>query len=248
MSNNLKLLITESQAQTIFKKIVSEQIDNEKTRQKYVGDDKKVSHEDFHQILEVSGGKPHFVLWLTKSVTEGLILPEDIYKFKEYFTIFEKNKAKFDIKDIIHYKTKEQIEAFKQKCIEIKESHIKHKDIIDNKDKYVSLNNIDKLKAVGIKYLGVSEGYQVFEVPNELKGNENAWKVYKNILGKCAGREQGADLSICTFATFDHFNNYLSHYPGSSYFVLYNLGDRLSPYQVHFESAQFMDKDDKNYF
>ena len=105
--------------------------------------------------------------------------------------------------------------------------------------------DIQKLESVGIHYLGMSDGYQVFEIPNELKNNENSWKVYRDILGKCAGRDSGAKVEICTIADFKHFKYYLTDYPNSSYFLIFNLGDPLSPYQIHFESNQFMDKNDK---
>ena len=78
----------------------------------------------------------------------------------------------------------------------------------------------------------------------ECAGNEEAHKVYKNILGRCKGREEGASIDICTMANFDHFNDYLNNDPGSSYFVMYNLSDPQSPYQFHYESNQFMDKND----
>jgi hypothetical protein len=47
-------------------------------------------------------------------------------------------------------------------------------------------------------------------------------------------------------AGFDSFREYLNNSPGSSYYVFYNLGDPKSPYQFHYESSQFMDKNDDN--
>jgi hypothetical protein len=113
-----------------------------------------------------------------------------------------------------------------------------------NKDNYVSVGDIQKLSEVGIKYYGMADGYQVFEVPNEAKDNPEAKKRYREILGRCAGRDKGAKISICTMSSGNYFENYLTNYPDSSYFVMFNLGDKNSPYQFHYESGQFMDKND----
>jgi len=93
--------------------------------------------------------------------------------------------------------------------------------------------------------MGICDGYQIFETPNKLKDDENAWKVYKTILANCAGRDQGASIQICTMGGYYHFKHYLDLYPNSSYFTIYNLSDPLSPYQIHFESNQFMDKNNQ---
>ena len=49
---------------------------------------------------------------------------------------------------------------------------------------YVTPNDIQKLENVGIEYMGTVDGYQAFEIPESLEGNEVAWKTYKDILGK----------------------------------------------------------------
>jgi hypothetical protein len=46
-------------------------------------------------------------------------------------------------------------------------------------------------------------------------------------------------------AGFPSFQMYLNVFPGSSYYVFYNMGDPKSPYQIHLESNQYMDKNDK---
>lgn len=42
-------------------------------------------------------------------------------------------------------------------------------------------------------------------------------------------------------ASQKHFDDYLSSGP---YYVFFNLNDPKSPYQFHYESNQFMDKND----
>jgi len=212
----------------------------------YVGEDKPISEELFNEIKDVSNNATQFIIWLIKKIVNKLILSEDVYKYKKYFNLFNKYKSSYSKKDINQIKTSEDIQEFIDKSMEIDDKLNSTDASITDKDKYITINEIKKLEDNGIKYLGVEDGYQVFEVPNELKDNQEAWKTYKTILGKCKGRETGEGIEICTIASFDHFRGYLSKYPGSSYFVMYNLSDPNSPYQLHFESRQFMDKNDKS--
>ncbi len=237
----MKILITESQ----FKGIISE-VRLEDVVQKYVGEDKPISNEKYEEILKVTNNEKNYVVWLLIRIAGGVIKDEDVYKYEEYFKIFTKYKKLFPVKDISQIKTIDDVETFIKKCVEIKERDINldvKGETSDNKS-YVSLSDIQKLENVGIKYYGISDGYQVFEIPNESKDNPEAKKRYREILGRCAGREQGASIQICTMSSGGYFEKYLKDYPGSSYFVMFNMVDKNSPYQFHYESGQFMDKND----
>lgn len=229
---------------SLIESIVLESRQEEILRKEYV-ETGKVSEDTFNQILSTypSGFQNK---WLLHKVANGIIKDEDVYKFKEYFDIHKKNPAKFDIPDLGQVKTAQQVRDFVEKAISIIEaglastggSQISKEDAAN----LVSANDIDKLKAVGINFLGLVDGYQVFEIPMELRGNETAFNVYKNVLAKCANRDQGASIRICTMASQNYFDSYLKDGP---YFVFFNLGDPLSPYQFHYESNQFMDKNDR---
>lgn len=231
--------------------LIENQMDN--LKQKYLGEPvegethRKLSDDEFKEILDVTNGKFNLTTWLTTRVANDLIHTTDIYKFKEYFEIFEKNKNKFDIKDINHYKTKEEIKNFINQCIKIREKNVELSGGIDDesKEKYVTPKEIEKLESVGIRYMGMCDGYQIFEIPNKVKDNESTWKVYRDILGRCAGRDTGAKIDICTIQGFNHFQYYMTQH-GGSYFLMFNMGDPQSPYQLHFESNQFMDRQDNN--
>lgn len=225
----------------LVENIVLENHSLELLKQKYVGEDNPVSEEVFKEIENVCLGKFNYIAWLTIKVSNNIIKSEDLYKYKEYFGIFEKHKSKFPIKDINQIKSREDLEVFLRKVTEIRDKKEELGTEVEDKDKYVSMNEIEKLNSVGIQYLGMSDGYQVFEVPNEAGNDEHAWKVYRNILGRCSGGK----IDICTIASVDHFRSYLNDYPGSSYFVIFNLSDPKSPYQIHFESRQYMDRNDR---
>lgn len=158
-------------------------------KDKYVGESKSMSEEDFAKIQDVSNNKFYLLAWLTKRVGNKMIKNEDIYKYKEYFDIFEKNKNKFTHKDINLYKTNEDLQKFIDEVINVREGSIVY-DEIQGKDNYVSQNDIEKLESTeGIKYLGMFQDetanknfkYQVFQV---FGVNKNTWKVYRDVLGK----------------------------------------------------------------
>ena len=234
----MKIRITESQY-----RILSEQYSEDELRIKYV-DSGLVPENQFNEILN-NIKKPFYVGWLLKMLSSGFIKYEDAYKFKNYFNVFEKFKQHYPIKDLGQIKTLQDVAEFerKSKDILIKQQDNEQGDISDKKN-LVSTNDIQKLESVGIKYLGMVDGLQSFQVPPEVKDSKESWNVYREILGKCSGRDKGQIVSICTIAGFDSFSEYLDNYPGSSYYVFYNLGDPKSPYQFHYESNQFMDKND----
>ena len=60
----------------------------------------KVTQEDFKQIVNTIGTKTAYATWLTKKVADGVIKGEDIYKYKNYFNIFERYKREFPSADI----------------------------------------------------------------------------------------------------------------------------------------------------
>ena len=230
-------------------KVLLEQVDQNTLiiKNKYVGEGKPISEDDFNKIVEVTGNKFYLLSWLTKKVGTGIIKAEDVYKYKEYFDLYEKNKPKFKHKDIHLYKTAEDVQDFISEVIALREGNIVF-DEIKGKDNYVSQNEIEKLEQTdGIKYLGMYDNkdykYQVFQV---FGVNQWTWKEYRDILGRCKGRSKGAKIEICTIGEYSYFKRYLKNYKNSSYFLLYNLDDQNSPYQLHYESGQFMDKNDRD--
>jgi hypothetical protein len=234
----MKIMITESQY-----RILTEQYSEEQLKTKYV-DSELIPQNQFNDILKVTK-KPFYRGWLLDMVSSGIIKNEDVYKFEHYFRVFDKLKQHYPIKDLGQIKTIEDVNEFEEKS---KDIIIKQQDSeqvnTSSKENLVSVNNLQKLESVGVKYLGITDGYQVFQIPPEVKDNENTWKVYREILGKCSGRDEGQYVAICTMANFGLFRDYLNISPGSSYYVFYNLGDSKSPYQIHFESNQYMDKND----
>ena len=224
----------------ILEQIVSE-ASIEQLQQQFV-DTGKIEPEVFDEIVRATKGKGAYATWMIKRVEDGTIKGEDIYKYEDYIQIFDKQKRQFPSPDINAYKDERSIRDFEAKAIEIREKGIEQTGgDAANASNLVSSQGIQELNSVGIKFLGVVDGYQCFEVPQSLRGNTEAWKIYRKHLANCSGRDQGAKIEICTMAGQSHFDRYLSDGP---YYVFFNLGDPKSPYQFHYESNQYMDKND----
>ena len=213
-------------------------------KEKYVGDDKLISEFNFEKIEKIANNKTQLIIWFIKKIEGGIIPIDEIEKYGEYIKFFEKNKNLFKQKDINNYKTKEDVDNLISIINQIDNENSEFSEFQDN-SKFISKKNIEKLNDVGIYFLGVSEGYQVFYIPSSVKDNDIAFKRYRDILSNCAGREKGEIVKFCTLKQ-SVFNGYLEN--DSSLFILYNLSDPNSPYQLSFESNQFKDKNDKEIF
>ena len=243
--------LTESDLATIVRRVIKEQ--NEATISNYrkiFVNSGKLSEEVFDEIVEVSKGKGAYVKWLAARVAEKKIKDEDIYKFEEYLVSFEKakrtprGKEMFPILDINQIKSSSDIRTFIDVAIQFEEigSVEGEEEEMDSDSVLVSKSDILKLKDVGINLIGLVAGYQIFKVSNM---DKQTWEVYRTILSKC---KEGASIHICTIAGYSHFKNYLEKHPGSSYYVIFNQNDPLSPYQFHYESNQFKDRKDADVF
>lgn len=243
--------LTESDLSLIVRRVIKEQ--NEATISNYKRifvDSGKLSEEIFDEIVEVSKGKGAYVKWLAARVAEKKIKDEDIYKFEGYIDSFEKakrsprGKAMFPIIDINQVKSSSDVREFIDAAIQFEEigSVEGDEEEMDSDSVLISKSDILKLKDVGINLIGLVAGYQIFKVSNI---NKETWEVYRTILGKC---KEGASIHICTIAGYSHFKNYLDKHPGSSYYVIFNQNDPLSPYQFHYESNQFKDRKDADVF
>lgn len=249
--------LTENDLSLIVRRVIKEQnqTDIQNIRRVLV-DTGKISEKDFQEIITVSKGKSNYIKFLAKALARGYMENTDIYKWgpekDKFIGQFEKakdapnTKALFPIKDIGRINTKQEFDEF-QKIIKDyieRDVNIKFKDSDEFDPDSILLDQSDilKLEDVGIKLIGLVAGYQIFKVSNM---DKQTWEVYRTILGKC---KEGASIHICTIGGYNHFKQYLQDNPGSSYYVIFNQNDPLSPYQFHYESNQFKDRKDNDVF
>jgi len=218
---------------------------------KYVGsnDDKKISQEEFNEINQLFDKKFNIVRWMVLRIIENKILMEDIESWKPVIDTFNKYKNKFPEKDIYKIVTQQQVDDFKIKADNVRQSVLaRTADTTEAKDTYLSANEISKLENLGVLFYGIVEGYQLFEIPpSACQWDEATWTKYRDIMGQCKFREKGEKVSLCTLGGINYFKKYMcKDHPGSSYFNMYKKSDPKSPYQFHYESKQFKDKDNND--
>ena len=183
----------------------------------------KISPEDFEEIEKATGGKGAYATWLIKRIDDEILKAEDIYKWKDYFQIFKRRKNDFKFSDINSYKTQNDIKQFVKKALEL----IDQEDEDPTKKKGVS--KTDKFSDLKI---GEVDGFEVYEIP---KGRKDLYNT------SC---ELGSGTQWCTATgnTSNYFNQYIDE--GPLYIFMKPGSDEK--YQFHFESGQFMDKNDQS--
>jgi hypothetical protein len=197
-------------------------------KKKFVGDrvggpnGKVVTPAQFDEIMKATKNKLALALWMIKRIEQEFILPEDIYKWEDYFDIFKRRKNQFPVKDINQIKTEDQIDEFVNKAIELLELE---KDPTQKK----GVSKEDKFKDLEI---GEVEGFQVYKIPQGTS---------EEMYG--AACELGSGTSWCTATgnTKTWFDRYAKDGP-----LYIFIGPGGEKYQFHYESNQFMDKNDRS--
>ena len=186
-------------------------------------DTNKVSQNDFKEIVNAVGNKSAYATWLAKKVADKTIKGEDIYKFKNYFSIFTRQKKNYPSPDINSYKSSQDISTFIKKSVEI--ANAEKAD--PSKQKGVARS--DKYKEF---YIGSVDGFNVYELS---KGR-------KDLYGASCELGSGTEWCTATGRTRSHFDNYIAKGP---LFIFIKPGSD-EKYQFSYEGDQFMDKDDNS--
>lgn len=224
-------------------------------------DEGKISNVNLDNILE--DWKKHFdhfrdygssiCFWIGKNIIDGNILPEDVFSWTGYLQTYEKNKTKPFFKSGMKEMglsmdfTKiygEDLEKFRHLLNNIQSQNNQYNSISDD-DRYLGETQLFRLEELGVKYHGIVEGYQLFEVDSSAcSWTLDQWKYYKKTLGQYSTSGQpGELLNVCTFQSINTFKNYLCEdKPGSRFWILYDKNDYFSPYQFGYEHGQFMNR------
>ena len=220
MKKNSQILISNNYLlTTLLKEIITEvSIDQLKTQFVDAG---KISSEDFKEIIDATGNKSAYATWLAKKVADETIKSEDIFKYKKYFSIFDRNKKSYPYSDINQYKTTNDISQFIKTSVEIANKETKD----PSQQKGVARS--DKYKEF---YMGSVDGFDVYELP---KGR-------KDLYGVSCELGSGTEWCTATGKTKSYFNKYISSGP---LFIFIKPGSE-EKYQFSYENDQFMDKDD----
>ena len=178
----------------------------------------KMEQSVFDSIKDATQ-KGAYATWLVKKVIDGSIKVEDISKYKKYFSIFDKNKRRYPSPDINAYGKKHPISDFIKISVDIAD------EITADPSKAKGETKSDKYSKFKI---GEVDGFTVYKIPQgstELKG---------------VSCELGSGTEWCTAdSRASYFERYIKD--GPLYIFDNGKGEK---YQFHFESGQFMDKND----
>lgn len=176
--------------------------------------------------------KVNYAAFIIRGVRQGFILLSDVYKYKEYLEIFERNKNKYIDRDLGKIKTEEQYRYFKSQT-----RIIQNKEEEDPSGKK-GVQRAEKYKKLLVKQ---ANGYSLYKIPQQSKmgGKKEAYYNASCELGS------GTDWCTATGKTDVHFNDYTKE--GPLYIFLPNKTKYVTPgekYQYSPATGDFMDGDD----
>jgi len=203
----------------IIKEEVLREASIHQLRQQFV-DSGKISSEDFEEIANTTQKSAH-VTWLVKMVVNEIIKQEDVYKWKEYFSIFDKHKNKYPYSDINRYKTEQDVHDFIKTSTDIGE------EIKQDPSKQKAVSKFDKYKEF---YIGDVDGFKVFEIPQGRR----------DLYGVSCELGSGTEWCTATGKTRSYFDEYIMD---DSLFIFINRSTK-EKYQFNYARNEFMDKYD----
>ena len=217
---------------TLLKEIALFEISLKAIKDEYV-DKNRITPEEYEEIVTASGGKSAYATWLAVRVANKEIANTDIYKYEEYFDLFDKNKQKFPSPDINDYgkgtdgkrkKNSHEISVFIDKAVEVRKDQ--------NKDPSLA-KGVSKSEKYSRFKIGEVDGFAVYKIP---QGSDDLYNV------SC---ELGSGTEWCTATgkTSRFFDDYIKQ--GPIYIFDNGKGEK---YQFHYESGQFMNKNDISIF
>lgn len=221
----IKNQIQKHKIKQIIKEILIIEVSIDQLKSQFV-DSGKLDSKVFDEIVSASNNDSSLATWLTARVAgtkkepNPSIKAEDVYKWEDYFKIFKRRKQDYPSPDINSYKTSKDIQNFLKVTMDLKnkeKADPSQQKGVQKSDKFAELK------------IGEVDGYSVYKIP---KGAKDMFNV------SC---ELGSGTEWCTSTgkTSNYFNQYISQ--GPLYIFDNGKGDK---YQFHYESEQFMDKDD----
>jgi hypothetical protein len=202
----------------LLKEVINE-VSIEQLQAQFV-DTGKISSKTFDDITSASGNKSAYATWLIKRVVDGLIKPEDVYKFKEYLNAFNRRKRDYESSDIATIRDSQALQGFIDTSIELIEKEKQDKSTakgLSKQDKYADFK------------IGEVDGFTVYELP---KGRTDLY-------GTSCELGSGTQWCTATGKTDYHFEEYIKRGP----LYIFIKGDQK--YQFSFSAKQFMDKKDR---
>ena len=225
---NLRKFLTEHKLTHASVELNEVAIDTLKTQFVDTG---RIKDTTFQSILDAAQNDSAFATWLTSRVagsrkSKPIIKIEDIPKYKNYLSVFKRNKNKYPLKDINMIKDQNTLNDFIKVSRDISDAEgedISSQTGVSKADKYAQLK------------MGEVDGYEIFKFP---QGSEDLYG---------ASCELGSGTAWCTATgqTDSWFKQYINDGP---IYIIINKSDSKDKYQFSFETHSFMDRNDLDIF
>tara|TARA_R110000803_G_scaffold4907_3_gene16291 strand:- start:967 stop:1677 length:711 start_codon:yes stop_codon:yes gene_type:complete len=225
---NLRKFLTEHKLTHASVELNEVAIDTLKTQFVDTG---RIKDTTFQSILDAAQNDSAFATWLTSRVAgsrkaKPIIKIEDIPKYKNYLSVFKRNKNKYPLKDINMIKDQNTLNDFIKVSRDISDAEgedISSQTGVSKADKYAQLK------------MGEVDGYEIFKFP---QGSEDLYG---------ASCELGSGTAWCTATgqTDSWFKQYINDGP---IYIIINKSDSKDKYQFSFETHSFMDRNDLDIF
>jgi hypothetical protein len=208
---------------SLLKEILLFEISLDQIKTQFV-DTGKLKPNDFDSIVDASGGDGAYATWLTARVVGSkrqrpIIKPEDIYKYKNYLTTFKSKRREFPFTDINQIKSPQDLAKFITTAVDLRNQEE------EDPSKVKGLAKADKYSKLKI---GEVAGFIVYKIP---KGASKSKQVACDL---------GSGTEWCTaHSEAEHFESYIKEGP----LYIFDNGEG-EKYQFHYETGQFMDKND----
>jgi len=160
--------------------------------------------------------------WILNGFNKGNITDKDFGHLKDVLTRFDDNKKNLKQKDIGLYKTVNDLDA-----------------MLNDEDSYKELSHRQEVRQRQNARKNADLGEEA-----DIVYEDGDWEVWvpKTYAASC---KLGQGASWCTASTeSDYYYKYYKNQYGGDYYININKHDPDDKYQFHFQSNQFMDKDD----
>jgi len=165
-----------------------------------------------------------YARWILGLANKGMGKIENISHLSDALRRFDEVRNDLINKDVMRYKSVQELED----ALNAPESYAEKSHRQEVRGRQQARKEADITKDADIVY------------------QDATWTVYvpKTYAASC---KLGQGSKWCTASTESdyYYNYYLSAYPDSKYYIVINNSNPDEKYQLHFESGQFMDKDDE---
>lgn len=197
----------------------------------------KLPEDVFDRIVRACGGKSNYATWLCARVANNVCSEDAIETWGERFAVFDRNKSRFQTKDLNTLKTPEQIQNWVQNefipvCRDTFKKNISGGSTVDD----AMIARLEQCQVSDFKSEITDREYYVFRL------GKKDFDVEKYL---------GSGTTWCTRNSKETYDTYISRpdIPGTSgdYWIFVNKSNPGEKWQLLVKSGYFCNRNDENF-